>query len=58
MDVVTLGRMVCLALASLTDGGGSCYQLPTAQSTGYATVSAMILVIGFLGIAATRRFRT
>ena len=58
MDVVTLGQMVCLALAGWTGGGGSCYQLATAQSTGYATLSAMILVIGFLGMAATRRFRT
>ena len=55
MDVLTLGQTVCLALASWT-GGGSCYQA-IAQSTGYATLSGMILVAGFLGLAATRRFR-
>jgi hypothetical protein len=57
MDVLTLGQTVCLALASWT-GGGSCYQVSIAQSTGYATLSGMILVAGFLGLAATRRFRT
>ena len=56
MYVLTLGQTVCLALASWT-GCGSCYQVSIAQSTGYATLSGMILVAGFLGLAATRRFR-
>ena len=57
MDVLTLGQTVCLALAIWTGGGGSCYQVSIARSTGYATLSGMILVAGFLGLAATRRFR-
>ena len=58
MDVVTLGQIVCLALARWTGAGGSCYHVPIAQSTGYATISAIILVAGFTCLAAARRFRT